>query len=169
MIGQRVALRLPRAKPTRGSQAFELAHFGVGALEDRLAAGELRQGIQDRVAPALDARGEELRDQHVGVAVDHQARQAVGFAVHQAQRIGVLRRRQRVAQGKRLLDPIAEESRVDGFGRVEGPDARADLRLRAVRRVRQHLARAVAHLERLAGRAARLLHRAGEDPGMAAA
>ena len=113
MIGQRAALRLPRAKPTRGSQALELAHLGVGALEDRFAAGKLRQGIQDRVAPALDAGGEELRDQHVGVAVDDQAGQAVGLAVHQAQRIGVLRRRQRFAQRERLLDPAAEEPRVD--------------------------------------------------------
>ena len=37
MIGQRAALRLPRAKPVARLQPLELAHFGVGALEDRFA------------------------------------------------------------------------------------------------------------------------------------
>jgi hypothetical protein len=131
---------LPRAKPTRKLEALELAHLGVGALEDRFAAGNFSQRIQNGVAPALDAGGEELRHQHVGIAVDHQPGQAVGFAVHQAQGVGVPRRGQGVAQRKRFLNPVAEEGGVDGLRGVEGPDARADLRLRAVGGVRQHLA-----------------------------
>src|SRR6202008_3499220 len=43
----------------------ELSPLGVGTLEDRSATRKLVQGIEDRVAPALDAGGEELRHQHI--------------------------------------------------------------------------------------------------------
>src|SRR5262249_16912862 len=152
-----------------GGQRLELAHLGVGALEDRLRRGELRERVEDRVAPALDARGEELRHQHVRVAVDDQAGQAVGLAVHQAQRVGVAPCRQRLAQRERALDAPAEESRVHFLARVEGPHASADLRLRAVRGAPVRFPGSVLDLHRIAraGLARYLFDRAGEEPGMA--
>src|SRR5205814_5728594 len=42
-------------------EPFELAGLGIGALVDRLAAGQLGERIEDRIAPALDAGGEKLR------------------------------------------------------------------------------------------------------------
>ena len=152
-------------------EAFELARLGIGALVDRLAAGELGERIEDRIAPALDAGGEKLGDQHVGIAVDDQAGQAVRFRVHQAQRIRVLGGGQALAHGKRAHYPVAEERGIDLLGRIEGPDPRADLRRGAVRRARPCFPGSVAHLDgiaalRLVGDA---LDRAGKDPRMAAA
>src|SRR5688500_90017 len=74
---RRLAVSPDKADPLR--KLLELAHFGVRALEDRLAGGELGQEIEDRLAPALHAGGEELRHQHVGVAIDDQAGQPVGL------------------------------------------------------------------------------------------
>src|SRR5436190_8951356 len=71
-------------------EPFQLARLGVRALVDRLAAGELGERVEDRIAPALDARGKELRHQHVGVTVDDEARQAIRLGVDQTQRIAVL-------------------------------------------------------------------------------
>src|SRR5207245_3038677 len=39
-------------------EALELARLGIGALVDRLAAGQLGERVEDRVAPTLDAGGE---------------------------------------------------------------------------------------------------------------
>src|SRR5262245_15972957 len=78
--GVTVAAREAHAR----GQGLELAHLGIRALEDRLGRGELGERVQDRVSPALHARGKELRDEHVGVAVDDEPGQAVAFAVHQA-------------------------------------------------------------------------------------
>ena len=119
MIGQRAALRFPRDEPGSRLQALQLAHLGVGALEHRFAAGGFEQAVQDRLAPALDAGGEELRHQHVGVAVHHQAGQAVRLAVHQAHRIGVPGSRQLLAQLQRPFDPARGRSRVDGSRGIE--------------------------------------------------
>jgi hypothetical protein len=87
MIGQRCASRLPRANPERERESLHRAHLRVGALVDRFASGRLGERVQDRLAPALGAGGKELCDEHVGVAIHHETRQAVRFAVHQAQRI----------------------------------------------------------------------------------
>src|SRR6185369_5122753 len=56
-------------------QPPERAHFRIGAFVNRLTAGLRGQRIQDRFAPELRARREELNNQNVGVAVHDQARQ----------------------------------------------------------------------------------------------
>ncbi len=152
-------------------EPFQLARLGVRALVDRLAAGELGERVEDRIAPALDAGSEELRHQHVGVAVDDEARQSVGFGMDQAHRVAVLRRGQRLAYGERAQHAIAEERRVDLFRRIEGPHARADLRGGAVGSARNHLPGARAHIDCVAGlrTAAHALDRAGEKPWVATA
>jgi hypothetical protein len=77
-----------------------------------------------------------LRDQHVGIAIDDQAGQSVGFAVHQSKGVGMPPRRQRFAQCERALDARPEEPRVHLLFGLEGPYACADLRCRAVRGAR---------------------------------
>jgi hypothetical protein len=144
--------------------------LGIRALEHRGAARRLDQRVEDRLAPALGARREELRDEHVGVAVHHHAGQAVGLAVHEAQRIGVPRRGQGIAQRERAAHPSREERLVDRCARLEAPDARADLRGGAPRGERERRALGAFHLHRVAraGLAGHALHRTGEDPRVAA-
>src|SRR5262245_25797099 len=150
-------------------QGLEFAHLGVRAFEDRLGGGELRERVQDQVAPALDAGGEELRHQHVGIAVDDQAGQAVGLTVHQAQRVGMAPRRQRLAQGESTLDPAAEKGRIHLLRRVEGPHARPDLRLGAVPGLPVKLPAGVLEVHRIAGTrfADDLVDTARKEPRMA--
>ena len=150
-------------------QALQCSYFGVRALEHRFAAGQLDQRVQDGLAPALDSGGKELHHQHVRIAIDHQARHAVGLAVHQPHRVRVPGGRKPLAHGQRARQPVAEKIGADGFIRVKAPHARPDLRLRAECRLRERLAGRIAHLDRvprsrLAGDA---LDRPRENPRMA--
>ena len=62
-------------------QAFERARTRIAAFIDALDAARLQQRFDDRRLEALDAGREELRAEHIAVAVDDQARQAIRLAV----------------------------------------------------------------------------------------
>jgi hypothetical protein len=65
-------------------QTLELAHPGIAAFVEAAQAGGAQQRVGDHALPLLGTAGQELRHQQVGVAVDDQARQTVGLAMHQA-------------------------------------------------------------------------------------
>jgi hypothetical protein len=79
----------------------------------------------------------------------------------------VLRRRQRRAQGECLFDPLSKKKRIDLLRGIEGPDAGADLRFRAVGGAGQHFSRRIAHFHGFSRVGVRLFNRTGKDPGMA--
>ena len=67
----------------RRRQSFRVARGRVAALEQAPHAGERRQRFDHDVAHALDARGEQLHDHHVAVAIHDQPREQVGFGVNE--------------------------------------------------------------------------------------
>ena len=148
------------------SQAFELAHIGVGALVDIGATGFLDQQGGERIAPALGAGGKKLRHQRVAITIHHQAGQAVALAMHQAQRAQGALRHQFTAQRQRSAQAAAEKRLVYGFGRIKTPDAGANLRLRAECGAGAQAAAGIAHLDRIARLriAARVVYGAGKNP-----
>jgi hypothetical protein len=70
----------------------------------------------------------ELRAQGVAVAVDDQARQAVGLAVHQAHAVAGDRQALRAGPRRRAMRRCSKKARVDALGLVEAPGAHADHR-----------------------------------------
>ena len=121
------------AQPAAGRlEALALPRRGVAALVESRRAARLQQGIGDRPLPALGAGRQELRREHVGVAVDDEPGQAVGLAVDEAN--AVAGDRQPAADVDRRRDAAGEEGGVDALGLVEAPGAQADERLRAVGR-----------------------------------
>ena len=108
-------------------QAFERTHAHIRALVHPRQAGDGAQPLGNHRAPALGAGGQELRAQHVAIAVDHQAGQAVGLAVHQAHAVAGQQsaRRQAVAQRHGAPQPAVEEGLVDALGFVKTPGPRA--------------------------------------------
>src|SRR5581483_4167758 len=86
------------------------------------------------------------------------------------QRIRVARRGQRIAHRDRAGEALAEKRRIHRLGAVEGPDARADLGMRAVGGLRDGLAGTVPDLHGVADfrLADHFLDGAGEDPRVAA-
>ncbi len=171
MLDDRAALRLAVAarKPHPGLQPFQRSHLRVRALVDRLAARFRSERIENRLAPEFRAGREELHHQHVGIAVDDEARQAVRFAVHQAQRIAVLEGRQGMTKLNRLIQSCFKEGFFNPRAGLETPDPRANLRLRAPGRHRDRLAGGFdQHRLAVGGLAVHLLDGAGKDPRMAA-
>ena len=132
----------------------------------RVQPGGGQQRVGDHVLPALAAGKQELRAQRVGIAVDHQAGQAVGLAMHQAHAVAV--DRQARAQGHRALHAPREEGGVDALGLDEAPGAHADGRLRAVRAPGQEAAVVGLDAHRLARVGLALVDAAGKHPGVAA-
>ena len=101
----------------------------------RRGTGRADQGGDDGLLPALDAGREELADQHVAVAVDDEAGQAVRLGVDQpagggGTRVPSSRRRAATALATRR----AEEGLVDRLVRVEGPHPGRGSASRASRR-----------------------------------
>ncbi len=179
MIGQRrgVAVAAPAGvppavlvQPTRGSSPSSLRTSASERSNTASQCVAATRRVEDRLAPALRARGQELHHEHVGVAVDDHPGQAVGLPVHEPQGVAVAHGRQRLAQRDRPPHSRLEQLRVGRRLRIEAPDARADLRRGTVGRHREHRALGRAHLHRVArlGLADHALDRAGEDPRMAA-
>src|SRR5690606_27784144 len=111
----------PRRKPLLA------AYARLGALEDAVDAGAARdERVRDRLAPMLAADRKKLADGHVGVTVDHDARQAVGLREHEPARTARLEHAEAAAQLDGGAHARRDEIRVDRRA-VEGPDARADL------------------------------------------
>ena len=111
-------------------EALERAHLHIGSLVDGARAGELRQRRAPEFAKALRARREDLHHHRRVVAVGDEPRKAVGLAMHEAHRVAARGKEQ--APRDRGLQAAANESLVDRLRRIEGPDARADLRIGAV-------------------------------------
>src|SRR5437764_2600526 len=65
-------------------EPFERAHVGIGSLVYGRAPGGFANRSYERVAPSLRTRGKDLHDRRIGVAVDDETRQAVGFTVDEA-------------------------------------------------------------------------------------
>ena len=114
----------------------------------------------------LDPGAADLHAQRVAVAVDDQARQAVGLAMHQAQCIAV--DRQACAHRHCGGDAALEEGGVDALGFVEAPGPGADFRGRAESGPGQELAAMGFHPHGFAAVGAAASHAALEHPGMAA-
>ena len=78
-----------------------------------------------------------MRHQRVGILVDHQARQAVRLAVHQAPAVTLDIKA--LPGPYRLGDARPEEGSVDTLGLDKTPDTGADLRTRAESRPAEEL------------------------------
>ena len=116
-------------RPATRCQAFKLPDIGVRAFVDVLKPGGNLQRVGDFVTPFLGAGGQKLRHQNVTIAVDDQARQSVGFAMHQSHAVT---RKVFAAACNRPGDAVDEKSCVDLQVSIECPNTRANLRLRAV-------------------------------------
>ncbi len=153
-----------------GLQAFELAHVGIGTLENARAAGGFDEGMDDGLAPFVAAGASELHDDGVAVLVGDEAGQTVGFGMDQAQPLLPGQHRQRLAARHGGGDAALEEGVVHRFLRVEGPHPGADLRFGAPGGLGDKAAFVVHHIHRVAGAGAALkaFDRGGENPGVLA-
>ena len=147
-------------------EPFECANAGVRAFIEPLHAGRGKQGVNDDVFPALDTGPQKLCDQGLGITIDDQARQAIGFAMNQAHRVAG--RRQPRAISHRALDAGVDEPRIDALADIEAPGAHADHRARAVRAPGEEAAVAGVNAHRFAGVGLAAVNAALEDPRMAA-
>ena len=107
--------RRRRAARRAAREPFARPHRRIVAGEDPLGAGERRDGIRDLVTERLESGREQLHDDPAVEAIGDQRRKAVALAVHEAVRVGFLRRR-----GSRL---------AIGAGDPRVPPALADRRV----------------------------------------
>ena len=159
--------RAGRDARSRG-EPLEGTDFGVRAFVDAGHVRHLRKRSDDRVTPALAARGRELHHHDAAVAIRDDPGKPVGLPVHEAGRI-VLRVEHRRAQRGGMGDTPCDERRVDRLVRIEAPHARADLRGRRVRGECERLAVRGRHRDGIADirLADDAIDRAREDPRMA--
>src|SRR5205814_5470093 len=68
-----VRRRLPEERAVARREAFERAHLDIRAFVNGLCAGGGGERLGPQVAPLLRARGEDLHDDRVGVAVGDEA------------------------------------------------------------------------------------------------
>ena len=153
----------------RRLQPFQPAHVGIGTLVDAGAAGRLDQAGDDGVAPLVGAGRGQLHDDGVAVLVGDDAGQAVRFGVDQAQPLLAAQFRQRLTARHGGGDAALEEGVIDRLVGIEGPEAGADLRFRAVRRAAQRPQVVGQHLDGIArpGTAFEAADGAGEHPRVA--
>ena len=129
-------------------QAFQLARTGIVFPHDGLGVNHLVHRGFDLGAQPVDARRAALRDHHIAVAIEHQARQSVGFAVHQpVKRFAI----QPLAQGKRDAQPMHQQRCIEWIGGIAPDDARGDQRARIDVGVPEELVLVRVHLHRGAG------------------
>ena len=102
----------------------------------------------DLATHSVDARGSALRDDDIAEAVEHQSRQAVGFAVHEAiERLAV----QALTQRQRHAQPMHQQRCIEWIGGVTADDARRDERARIDVGESQELVAVGMHLHRGTG------------------
>lgn len=82
------------------------------------------QSLQDGVPAAFHAKGQQLDDQYLVVTVDHQAGQAIGLAMNQAQRVELTVDGLSIGQG--LLQLVAKEIDAVDLFIVAGQQAGGD-------------------------------------------
>ena len=151
-------------------EAFLLLHVLVGEAVEAAAGELLAQRVVDPLAVAEHAGGEELDHHQVAVAVDHQAGQAVAFAVHHAPGIGHRIELQHLtAQRHRLGDLAREPAGIDRHVRVGFEDAHGNARMPVVEPPANELAIDADHVDDGAGLGpdGRLLDQFLEDPRVA--
>jgi hypothetical protein len=155
------------AQPASGGlQALQGTAAGVRALVQARQAGFVKQGVGDHALPALHAAGQELGDQGVAVAVHNEPRQAVGFAVDQAQAVALDVHAASGADGPGA--GLGKKRRVDTLLFVKTPGAYADSGCRAVRAPGEKLAFAGLHPHGFASVGASARDGRIENPGVAA-
>jgi hypothetical protein len=150
-------------------QALQFAHRSVVAPQDRLRPEHLRERLEDRVAHRLHARRGDLRHQHVGVAVHHEPRQAVAFAIGEPVE-GF--REQTAAKRQRHLEPVHQQRGAERVRPVPAHQPRADERLRVGVTGADGPAAMILDHHRLPGREVldggrRGVHLVAEHPGVA--
>ena len=164
LLGQHAAQR-----PGDLLEALENAHSGVGALVDRAARREGGDRVGDRVLPSVHAGGLHLDRHDVGVAVHHEARQAVALSVHPAHGVALFRVPAAFAPPPGGFEAALEERCVDHLGSIEREDAHGDLGRGGVETPPQPVAAPGDDVDDVAvgGFAVRAQDRAGKDPGVA--
>jgi hypothetical protein len=164
-IGERAA-----QQATGGVQAFDFQHVGIGAFVERARAGQRHERVGNHLAPAARAGAGGLHHQHFAEAVDHQARQAIGLAVHEAHAAVGRGGQQSFTHGDGRRQACREEGRVDHDIFAPGPDAHADVRHRVPRAVAEKASVVGIHADAVAElrRALHLVDGAREDPRMTA-
>ena len=149
-------------------QALVGADLDVVALDDGARTQQLLQQVGEGLAAQLGGLGERLDREAVGVAIDHQARQAVGLAVDEAG--GVLALgvgAELLAQLDRALEAPHEERLVDRL-LLAGEQAQRDLALLAIERLADEPAALVDHPHLRAAGEGRVRGHVGlVDPGVA--
>ncbi len=149
-----------------GRQTLELT--GTGIVLPYQCGGRhdlLHRGCDLRLQ-RLHARRADLADDDVAVAIEHEARQPVRFAVGEAvEWAGV----QPLAQGQRDLQPVHQQRLARRIARVAAENARADERVRVDVRVAQEVLAVADHAAQGPGlesveRRARGVHLVAEHP-----
>ena len=150
-------------------QPFLLAHGHVGALIDAALGVEGTQGLRDQLALELGTGGEDLAHQEVGVAVDGEARQTVGFGGAEAIAGEALTLDEPVTGLLRIFEATDEEVEIDALILVEGPDPGTDLGAAGPGATGEPFAVMGEDLDGIAvnGVALHPLNALGEDPGVA--
>ena len=162
--------RLAKQEAAALRQPFQAAHIHIGTLVKTGRAAQFHQEGGQGIAPTLRPGAERLNDEGIGVAVHHQTGERIRFAVYQPQSVAFHSGNESSPQSKGALQSGAEKLRGDGFPGVPGPHAGANLGMGAVGSQGERPPAGVANPQ---GRAhlripIHALHRAGEDPGMAA-
>ena len=146
------------------AEIFELADEDVVAGEDAFGLEQFLEAIGDGGAGGVHTLIEELDDEVVTVAIDHEAGQEVAFSVNEAIGIGVLDGALAEIEGR--AEAVEVEGAVEGFVLV-GEEAESDLRGGAVMGDAEALASLIENADRFAGLGlAAVSDVAGIDPRM---
>ena len=147
-------------------EPFQQAHARVVARQHAGGAGGLDNQRHELGQRPIDALRQRLHDRHVGVAIDDQRRQQIGFAVDQPIRGGVDRELLAEAQGR--IDPFAPERGVNVLV-VSGQEPQRDLRFLAEERAAQETLPRPDHVDDFAGFGRDVGDVRAIDPGVALA
>ncbi len=136
-------------------ERFLLLHVGFGKPVQARAGEVTQQRGMDRLAETPHARGEVFDHQDVGIAVDHQAGEAIAFAVHYAPCIAyAIKLQPLLAQCHGAIDACGDPLGIDGFGRVGGEQAQRDAGVPVPEPAPHEATLGVLHIDHAAGRQA---------------
>ncbi len=107
-------------------ESFEQSDARIVSRQHSRRPGRLDDQRNELGERPIHPLRQRLHDDHVGVAVDDERREQIGFAVHEPKRRGI--DGQALAIGDRGIDPPLPERRVDLLV-VAGEHAQRDLRL----------------------------------------
>ena len=92
-------------------ESFEQAHLRVVPFNDALRRKQIDQDFDQHLLVTFGALAQSLHDEIIAVAVDNQRGKQVGFAVDDAEGVGILD--DLLAIGDGLLQALGEERAVD--------------------------------------------------------